>query len=170
MKKKGPYSTLKTLLKTLILMIIIACVAPFFLKGPDDSPLLEPKDLKIPDIKTPKVPDIGVPGLKKPNEPKKIYKWKDKNGVWHFSNKEKPETDAEVILVEPDRHPPPAAVPEPKGAQEKPSAPPRADDPSRITFPMTISPSEVKKLKEDAEKIKVELQKRYEEIGKQLGE
>ena len=159
MGKKGPYSSLKILLKTLVLMIIIACVAPFFLKGPDDSPLLEPKDLKLPDIKKPRTSII------KPQEPVKIYKWKDKNGVWHFSNKEKPSPDAEVILVEPDRHPPPETEPEPARDENTPS-----DDPPSMTFPLTISPAKVKKLKQDAEKVKVELEKRYEELGRQFGE
>lgn len=167
MKKKGPYGSLKIFTKALILIGIIACVAPFWFKGPDDQPLLKPDDLKLPDIKSPKASDIAIPGVKSNQQPEKIYKWKDKNGVWHFSDKKDPSVEAEVILVTPDRIPQKVQDnPQPEKEDKK-----QTEDGSttQLPFPMTISPAEVKKLKEDAERIKVELGKRYEEMAEQMG-
>ena len=97
-----------------------------------------------------------------------IYRYRDKNGVWHFSDKEKPGTDAEVILVEPDRRS--GQKPDQVRTEAEKQPPPDDNATPGISFPMTISPSEAKKLKEDAEKVKAELEKRYEEIGKHIGD
>lgn len=84
------------MIKLLIALLIIACIAPLFIKGPDGEPIMtiddwavdlpEPVDRFFSDLfagRTPSTP--AVPGTPEA-EPPRVYKWQDEDGQWHFSN------------------------------------------------------------------------------------
>lgn len=84
------------MIKLLIGLLIIACIAPLFIKGPDGEPIMtvgdwainlpEPVEAFFADLisgRTPSAP--AVPGAPE-SEPLQVYKWQDENGQWHFSN------------------------------------------------------------------------------------
>lgn len=76
--------------KILIVLLIIACIAPLFIKGPDGEPIMSLDDWKfeIPASLTgilrksaPAAPE-GV----SPSKSTTVYKWQDEDGQWHFSS------------------------------------------------------------------------------------
>lgn len=67
-------------IKILILVVIAACVAPFFIEGPDGEPLMTLERLTGESIVPEPVPD------QQPSETVTVYKWQDDDGVWQFSN------------------------------------------------------------------------------------
>ncbi|MDA0979200.1 MAG: DUF4124 domain-containing protein [Proteobacteria bacterium] len=90
------------LVKLLIGLLIIACLAPLFLKGPDGEPVMTLDDWK-PDVSDSfdGLLDKLAPGQAGPAEsaaPDRVYKWQDETGVWHFSS-ERPENNAAEELV-----------------------------------------------------------------------
>lgn len=60
----------------MIFVVVLACIGPFFIDGPDGEPLMSLEDL-MPT--TPDIPDLA------PAEPVTVYKWQDENGIWQFS-------------------------------------------------------------------------------------
>lgn len=87
------------LIKIMILVVILACIGPFFIKGPDGEPLMTLEDLGA------SVPEPPMPAA--PPEPVTVYKWQDENGVWQFSNEpvegenvETMELDGRVTVME----------------------------------------------------------------------
>jgi len=74
-------------LKMMILVLIAAFVGMFFIEGPNGKPIMAVDDFipAVPeslDALIPSATDIGH------SEPTKVYKWKDENGIWQFSNRE----------------------------------------------------------------------------------
>ncbi len=104
---------LRSFFIVLILLIIVAVAAPFFIKGPDGRPLMTLDRFKrTHDINPPSTKQIKQwgrntrrkaenvynrmrPELKTeeitgpPTET--LYKWKDADGVWHYTDKPPPE-------------------------------------------------------------------------------
>lgn len=73
-------------------LLIIACIAPLFVKGPNGEPLMTLEDWKI-DLPVQIKDLVGnlTGGAKKlsPVEgqhPTQVFKWQDDEGQWHFSN------------------------------------------------------------------------------------
>jgi hypothetical protein len=63
------------MLKIMIVIVILACMGPFFIKGPDGDPLMSLDDLMPATDLVPEAPTTTT-----------VYKWQDENGKWHFSN------------------------------------------------------------------------------------
>jgi len=86
---------MKIFIKLLILMLIIACAAPFLLKGPDGKALLSIDKIGLPalpsflvDIKSNSQQIFSGNGQQqtlKSND-LQVYKWVDKKGVTHYSD------------------------------------------------------------------------------------
>jgi hypothetical protein len=75
---------MKIMIKLLLLALVGAVVAPMLMKGPDGKPLLSWEDFFSVPEETKMLPDA------EPSSPAgltTVYKWKDKDGVWHFSDK-----------------------------------------------------------------------------------
>lgn len=172
-KKKAPYKSLRTFLISLIIIIIIAVLLPFFLKGPDKKALISPDKIKLPAIKLIKdkpEKDSNLTGSKRNvsrNKLKKIYKWTDKNGVLHFTDYPNPDGPSELIIASPDQPTKESSGSGSSKTDAKQDSKPKNDS-SDLPLPVLISPDQVKKLKKDAEKINKELEKRYEDINRQL--
>lgn len=99
---------MKLFIKVMILLVVLACAAPFILKRSDGLPWMSVSDLKAPDISMPDVKPLadkisslsdGKAGKESP-EPTMVYKWKDKNGVWHFADKESTTSPGEAIKID----------------------------------------------------------------------
>lgn len=67
-------------IKIMILAVVAACVAPFFIEGPDGEPLITLKQLTGETSPPEPIRDH------EPSEKATVYKWRDENGVWQFSN------------------------------------------------------------------------------------
>jgi len=108
-KNKTPYTSLRYFIVAIILVVVLACILPFFLKGPDDQALISPDQVKLPEIKVLKdnVMDIRPIAPSQESNAKKrtskVYKWKDKNGVIHFTDYPNPEGSSEAQGVPPKK-------------------------------------------------------------------
>lgn len=87
------------MIKIIIVVVILACIGPFFIKGPDGEPLMTIADLK-PDFSLPSVSALSEELDEVSNKPVKVYKWQDEDGNWHFSNKPIDAAGAETIELE----------------------------------------------------------------------
>jgi hypothetical protein len=100
---------MKLYIKLMIFLVILACVAPFVLKRHDGRPWMSVSDLKTPDITLPDVKPIAdhIANMTNKESDKRspelatVYKWKDKNGVWHFADKANPTSPGEAIEIDP---------------------------------------------------------------------
>lgn len=79
-------------LKVMVLLLIAAFVGLFFIDGPNGQPIMMIEDF-IPEV--PQSLDEITPSSAalKPAGPTKVYKWKDENGIWQFSNREEDRMD-----------------------------------------------------------------------------
>jgi len=150
----------------MIILVLLAVLLPFFLKGPDKQALIQAHKIQLPDIdliKKKPTDDRQVPiakGAKAGKKKNLIYRWKDKHGVIHFTDYPNPDGPSEKIKGVPLQ----SASPSPKKiTQSKKES--ETDGIPTLPFPMSLSPSRVKKLKEDAEKIREVLQQRYDDMS-----
>ena len=121
-------------IKLMIFVVILACAGLIFVKGRDGKPLMtveklleglpsSPSDLLSREAETPATPAVT-----------RVYKWKDENGVWQFSNSPLDEEGAEVIELDGQINIVPAFNP-PEGVDKKTA-------PVAIPGVMTVSPQE----------------------------
>jgi len=85
------------MVKLMVIVVILAGVGLFFLKGPDGKPFLTVDDFAV---ELPDSPASMLPQQLQPEEPDtvtKIYKWKDEDGVWQFSNSPQDKEGSELI-------------------------------------------------------------------------
>ena len=172
-KHKPPYKSLRFFIVSIVLLVLIACIIPFFIKGPDNGKLLSPDQIKLPEIKFLKKQSqdtrpISSSQKKAPSKKlKQIYKWEDKDGILHFTDYPNPNGTSELMMVSPDKpneqkH---APLTQPlSGHKEKDSD----DNPSPFSLPMALSPTQIMKIKQDAEKVRKDIEKRYEDIARKL--
>ena len=101
---------------SLVLLLLLAVAAPFFIPGPTGKPLMSfdrvkrilsdqfPVARQVDQVRTKakeKVVEITkeIKSQKKPKKvdvpsekpPETLYKWRDQNGTWHFTNRPPPE-------------------------------------------------------------------------------
>lgn len=168
-KKKSPYKSLRLLIVSLILLAVLACILPFFLKGPGNKKLMSTDQIKLPEIKFLKKQPQDTRALPTSQKSapriklKKIYKWKDKNGTLHFTDYPNPDGSSELIMATPDKPDDKEAV-APTNTLSDQKGSKSDDDSSSIAFPMSLSPSKIKKLKQDAENVRKDLEDRFGEM------
>lgn len=111
--------------------------------------------------------DISIPGqfgkaTVTPSQPVTVYKWRDDQGQWHFSNTPPADHAYETQSVQAVNILPAVEAPEAK-------APPPAGDTGGI-HPLTpiTNPGKVKQLVDDARQIEQRLQDRTEQMDNQL--
>jgi hypothetical protein len=168
-KKKPLYKSLRFFIVSLILLAVLACILPFFLKGLGNKKLISPDQIKLPemnflkkqpqDTRTLPTSQNSAPRIKL----KKIYKWKDKNGTLHFTDYPNPDGPSELIMATPDKPDEHNSV-APTNTSSDQKGLKSDDNPSTIAFPMSLSPSKIKKLKQDAEKVRKDLEDRFGEM------
>ena len=134
---------------TLAVVLAVAVIAPYFIKGPDGKPLMSAD-------KT-----LSYQGSRQT-----FYKWQDDKGMWHFSD-EVPdgvqalpvEVDTAANIVQ--------SVPVEKKAEEdaEPAAEVAADQVSvPAGFPMTVDPAAIPQLIKDAQNVQSLVDKRSQQI------
>lgn len=161
------------MIKFFCALLVIGLVGLFVLKKPDGSPWLSIADF------TPDTTLIKNDALSLINKVKKttasdtgekkqggIYRWKDANGQWQFSDTAPTDQTAETITVSgnlnsdlSEKYTPPKK-PENK-IVDKPEA-------SNSIIPSTLSPEKISKLMKDANNVQQLMDERASQMEKQL--
>jgi len=72
-------------IKLLIFLVVLACSAPFFLKGSNGMPLISVDKLKLPELSFDSLKSKTTQSNSE--ESLEVYKWRDEKGVIHYSDK-----------------------------------------------------------------------------------
>lgn len=106
------------MIRIMIAVVILACIAPFFIKGPNGEPLMTFD--KLMHGSSSSSATASTPDKREKPMPTTVYKWQDENGVWHFSDRkedaaaagaEKMELTGDINVVPAFKEPPkPSAV------------------------------------------------------------
>lgn len=144
-------------IKFFIFVLVLGLAGPFILKKDDGTPWMDAREF-IPDVQSwgrdlkawwartkRQVPESVGGG---DGEKTTVYRWQAEDGSWQFSDKPPVQGSAETITVDPNANliqGLPEPEPEPQEQEESSGV--------NMPVPMTISPDQVKKLKEDAEAI-----------------
>ncbi len=122
----------------MILVVILACVGPFFVKGPDGQPLMTLEDWMPANLAAAPTAVINAPP-----EKVTVYKWQDENGVWQFSNNPADAGSAESMELDGNINIIPAVQVETVSATPKPAAPSAAAIPAGMT---SVSPEKIQQM------------------------
>lgn len=167
--------------KTFIILLVLALTLPFFIKGRDGRPLISFDTIKALEIS---MPDFGK-WIKKVMQPfkkkddnesgdKVIYRWKNAEGVWCYSNQPNPDGSSEVmkanreinIMKMPQEQPKEDAEKLKSEEKQKSSAHDEKDKPSPGTpispLPILQAPESLEK----AQELKKDLDKRTQDMEK----
>jgi hypothetical protein len=156
-------------IKVLFAILILGFAGLFVLKKPDGTPIIS-MNKWIPDISTltsnaqgfmGKIKNFKVSGTQtsetneainpEENTDPKIYRWKDSNGQWQFSDTSPTHKTAEAINVSGNLNKDLVATyVAPEESKEIPNT---TDEASSTISPMTISPKEISKLMDDTNNI-----------------
>ena len=97
---------MKLFLKIMIFIVVLACAGPFILKRSDGRPWMTFSDLKAPDLSVPDISPLTdqVKKLHNTNTDNSadqtiVYKWQDRDGVWHFSDKASTSIPSEEFAI-----------------------------------------------------------------------
>lgn len=144
--------------KLLILMLLVACVAPLVIPGPDGDPIMTLDDWK-PTIPT-SVDEAGSQLLSTgkraiPSGQKAVYRWQDENGSWHFSDEAPPGQDAQPIEISEANLMQATKLPPKQPQSSSDSVSPFSRIPG-----MTVTPKQLKETMEDLDQLNDKIEKR----------
>ena len=148
------------LVKILIVVVILACLGPFFIKGPDGEPLMTLDDLRP---EAPELPSVA------PAEPVTVYKWQDENGVWQFSTEPVDGVEAETMQLDGKVTTLDALTPE---DYRRASGEPTRDRPASFEAPsglMSVSPDKVQEMMDTVNTLQDTVDERKAEMDKVAG-
>ncbi len=162
---------MKLFIKLMVLVLIAALAAPFFIKGPDGRPLMEASDFRgsLADARRSVERQwrsiTSRFGRGSGGNTATVYRWRDADGNWVYSDQPNPAGNSEQVTVRTDVNvmdlpdaPPPAAPAAAPGA-----APARPDESSPMV-PLILQPERVDQLFEDVKKIESDAAQRAEEL------
>lgn len=95
--------------RTLLTIVVLACIMPLVIKGRDGRPLLQLSELKMPELALPgRAAVVGAlaetPGQQAQpagqQDSVTVYRWQDDQGVWHFSNTANSAGPSETLQVD----------------------------------------------------------------------
>ena len=162
---------MKLIFKLMLFVLILAAVLPFTPFMPGGKPILNLGDFKWPEFSKPPLPDLPnakLPDIGKgtPSNNQSFYKWTDAEGNVHYSDKPpQQQVKSETVTVNPDTNVlAPVEVPKP---QPKPSVPAQsAKDSEHLKngMPNPYSPTEVKKLINDAKQLQQQAKERLKKM------
>lgn len=161
---------MKIFIRLIMLVVVLGLAGPFFLKRPDGQPWMNTSDLMpntspverlLTDIKAMFAGWFGEEQVE-PIGQTKVYRWKSPEGHWQLSDTPPPDAKADVIFVNPDTN----LI---QGLRSTPVSNAAGDEtanelPSGIPLPMTISPTQVKKLMDDAKAVQQTLNQRNQDL------
>ena len=98
---------MKVLIKLLFLFLILAGMGPFFIKGPKGRPLLTVDDMHFPSFpsfseissKAKPISQSGTSEQANDSNSLKAYKWKDENGIAHYSDQHNPRYNSQLTEI-----------------------------------------------------------------------
>ncbi|GLQ33566.1 DUF4124 domain-containing protein [Litoribrevibacter albus] len=89
---------MKIFIKLMLLAVVGAVVAPMFLKGPDGKPIMDVTDF-APSASS---ESAYVSASETSSKLTTVYKWKDENGQWHFSDNQAQGSNHETLKYNPN--------------------------------------------------------------------
>ncbi len=93
---------MRIFIKCLIFLLVLACVSPFLLKGPDGKALIKIDKLNFPTVPSwaeVKSNFFDDPLSNQPSGNLRVYTWKDKQGVTHYSDQNDSQYKAELTEI-----------------------------------------------------------------------
>ena len=150
---------MKIFIKLLVLLLILACASPFFIRGPNGKPLMSLNKLKFPEL--PSIASIKSKSdlfnsTENSSQAKnkgdiEVYKWRDEKGVVHYSDRQDRDKKGKLTEI--------------KGISILSSAPAstvehKEENGLDLPSPTTIPLANIPKLIEDAKKVEQVLQQR----------
>lgn len=155
----------------LLIVLIIAAIAPFALPLKNGEPLLKWSDISMPKLPSiPKLPTL--PNLnsdeKEKSAPITTYKWKDANGNWHLGDTPPVDFEYETVITDPNTNLIQGST---ATFSETPSAPVKERPmPSTYSPTMAYDSEKVGKIIDSARNIDKLLQQRKEQQDQLLQE
>lgn len=167
-------SGIRSTIRLLLMVLVIAAIVPFTLSLRDGRPLLSLADLRrpqLPELPAMKLPQLALTGASE--EPRKaggeviIYRWRGGDGSWQFCNEAPPAgIPYESIAVDPDAN----LI---QGVDAVGTPPPRESgegvEPAAPGLPLTLSPEQIGKLFDTArgvQRLTDERQSQLEKAGR----
>lgn len=153
---------MRLMIKLLLTLLVLALVLPFTPLTPGGRPLLSLGDLHWPDLKAPPLPDLKPPLASGGKQT--FYRWRDGAGNLHFSDRppEGSPANLETVEVDPDAN----LI---QGIQPPPPQPPTQRTASDETPPSPYSPGQIKKLFDEANRIKALAAQRGQQMEEVMG-
>ena len=152
------FETMNLIVKFFCFLLVLGIAGLFFIKKPDGTPWLSLDDF-IPDARSIKntlddaMPEQIIGGGE--SESVAVYKWRDSNGTWQYSDRPPKGLEAEQIFVSSnanrDLSPAPLPTIDPEPAENKNGRAVFIKDSS--LSPTTIAPDKIATLIEDAKNI-----------------
>ncbi len=144
-------------IKLLIFLLVLACSAPFFLKGSNGMPLISADKLKLPDLSFDSLK--SKPVLSNSKENLEVYKWRDEKGVIHYSDKKGADKKGTLTQIQ--------------GISILPSAPTKPEkiakqQTSSFPSPTTVPLADIPKLIKDAKQVEQLVQGRKQRQDEML--
>ena len=168
-------------LKVMVVLMIAAFVGMFFIDGPNGERIMTLEDF-IPEVpqsldevldealneRRPSSADL------RPSAPAKVYKWKDENGIWQFSNREEDSmdnagNDVEMMELDGDINIMPAVdiPPVQTGNQNKTAK--KADFSALPSGLTTVSPDKISEMMDTVNNLQDTVDQRKEDLDKITG-
>lgn len=167
---------MKLTIKLLIIVAIVAVIAPLFIKGPDGKPLMQPSDLLPVDILPHAIVEpLGItPGtnnsrLSSPQTPTPIYRWQDDKGQWHYGDTPPAHIRSESVTLQPLNTVPALKTPKQQNGNTstrlQSDTEPKADTTDLTSaLPSSLNPSDAAALLEQAKETQRIIQERQAQI------
>ncbi|MEM7364720.1 MAG: DUF4124 domain-containing protein [Pseudomonadota bacterium] len=138
------------LLKIIVLLVVAACIAPFFIKGPGGEPLMT-------------VDDWFEPSESADQDAVVVYKWQDADGTWHYTDELPPDVEGVVVsLDEPINLLPPPKSSAPKATQTETER--LATGAEALPGGLTISSDQMREMMDTVGGLQEDLENREQEI------
>ncbi len=102
---------MRLFVKCLIVVLIVALGAPFFLRGPDGEPLMRPDEVadkarlqwqRLWSDGARSVRDVAERAGFETADPVIVYRWRDAQGQWHYTDAENAPAGSEAVVLDPD--------------------------------------------------------------------
>jgi hypothetical protein len=150
------------MVKLMVLIVIAVGVGLFLVKGPNGKPFLSVDGFtaELPDSDT----DILPEGLKAEEAATitKVYKWKDKDGVWQFSDSPEDKQGAEIIEIDSNVNTIQAFTPSPTSTGIASSE--ETVKPASIPGVMTVSPEQAAEMMETVKGLQKTMDQRQADL------
>lgn len=149
---------LQMFLKIMILLVILAGVGLFILKGPNGEPFLTLDDF-TPDQE---ITDV----LAQKPEPVTIYKWQDEDGAWHFSNEPVDVEGVETMVVDGDINLMPAVTTSTSSSGKHPDAKDYSSIPDGVT---SVAPEQIAEMMDTVNNMQEMVDERKTDLDRAVG-